>query len=128
MQRRRAAGPPHRRPLGGPAGARAKEIAESGLECSHIVYNDLIARPLETVKAIYKQFGWSFTAEYEALLVQFLEEDKVKRAAMKSNKGGAKETALHHYTPEEFSLTAKELSEGRFAEYVQAFKVPMSKD
>ena len=35
---------------------------------------------------------------------------------------------LHHYSPEEFSLTADELSRGNFSEYVKMYNVPMSRN
>jgi len=34
---------------------------------------------------------------------------------------------LHSYSPEEFGLTSEELSIGKFAEYCERYKVPMSK-
>ncbi len=108
-----------------------KEIAESGLDCSHIVYNDLIRDPMAVLKSIYRQFGWTFSPEYEAIVVQFLAEDRAKREGIKLKKqagGKAADAGMHHYTPEEFSVTAAELSAGKFADYVAAFKVPMSKD
>ena len=101
------------------------EIEESGLDCSHIVYNDLIKNPMETIKKIYKQFGWEFTAEYEAIIQKYLDEDKAKRESIKNKKNASE---LHTYTPEEFSIPANELVEGKFAEYCAKFNVPMSKN
>ncbi len=81
-----------------------------------------------TVKSIYKQFGWVFSAEYEAIITAHLAEDAQKRADMKEKRSQGKGETLHHYTPEEFSVTTKELSEGAFAAYSQKFHVPMSKN
>lgn len=35
---------------------------------------------------------------------------------------------IHHYSPEEFSLTAQQLSSGVFGEYVAKYNLPMSKN
>lgn len=80
---------------------------------------------METIKKIYKQFDWYFSPEYEAIIQQYLDEDKAKREAIKSKKSAAE---LHTYTPEEFSIPANELLEGKFAEYCAKFNVPMSKN
>lgn len=39
------------------------DIEKSKLDCSHVLYNELIANPVSVVKGIYKQFGWTFTPE-----------------------------------------------------------------
>lgn len=40
-----------------------RDIEETGLDCSHVIYNELVANPISVVKGIYKQFGWNFTPE-----------------------------------------------------------------
>jgi len=98
-------------------------IKESKLPCANIVYNNLVADPVGTVRSIYKEYGWDFTAEYEKILNDYLEgnrKDRVKRA-----KGNAN---LHHYHPEEFGLTEDNLTTGKFAEYITQYNVPMSRD
>lgn len=101
-----------------------KDIEATKLDCAHVTYNHLIERPVEVVKAIYQQFGWTFTAEYERIINDYLEENKRQREAVKAKKG--KSAPLHHYSAEEFSIATQELMEGDFAEYVQRFNVPMS--
>lgn len=101
------------------------DIAQSGLPAADVVYDRFVADPVGTVKALYAQLGWTFTAEYEAILLKFLQEDKEKRRAIKNKRGGG--AVLHKYTPEEFHLTAKDLTESpQFAEYVRKFHIPMS--
>ena len=39
-----------------------------------------------------------------------------------NNKGGA----MHSYTPEEFGITAEELSSGRYKDYIDKFNIQMS--
>lgn len=101
-----------------------KDIESTKLDCAHVTYNKLIEQPVEVVKSIYKQFGWKFTAEYERIINEYLEENKRQRDAVKAKKGSA--AALHTYTAEEFSISTQELMEGDFADYVQRFNVPMS--
>jgi len=102
-----------------------KDIAASGLDCAHVLYNDLIKRPEEVVKGIYKQFNWTYSDEYDAILKKYLKKNNEEREAMKKKQGG--KGPLHTYSPEEFGLTAEELSSGKYAEYCQRFNVAMSR-
>lgn len=99
------------------------DIQSTGLECSHVTYNNLVADPVSVIRSIYKQFNWTFSAEYEAIINTYLAEDKLKREEIKNKKGNKN---LHHYTAEEFSVTTQELMEGEFDTYVKKFNVPMS--
>ena len=65
-----------------------------------------------------------FEMQYERIMQEYLDENKRQRDAVKAKKGS--DSKLHTYTPEEFSVTAKELSEGDFATYVKKYNVPMS--
>ena len=58
-----------------------KRIEASRLPCADVIYNNLVADPLKAVKEIYLQFGWNFTAEYEARLTEYLRQDKQHREA-----------------------------------------------
>jgi hypothetical protein len=98
------------------------QIQESGCDCSHIVYADLIKDPIAVLKKIYTQFGWEFTKEYESIVQNHLAEDKLKRDALK----GVDKGELHAYTPEEYFLTEEHLSTGKYAEYMQKFNVPVN--
>lgn len=102
-----------------------KDIEESKLGCSNINYENLVKDPIGTVKQVYQTFGWEFTSQYEEILQSYLAEDKKKRDLKKKEKN---RDVLHHYTPEEFSLTTEELCQGNFAEYVKRYNVPMSKN
>jgi hypothetical protein len=102
-----------------------KDIASANLDCSHIVYESLIADPVGTVKKIYQQYAWNFTTEYEEILKNFLKENSLKREQKRKDRN---QDVLHSYTPEEFYLTAEELSQGKFAEYCKKYNIPMSKN
>ena len=104
----------------------AKDIEESGLDNQHVIYNDLVADPKKAVKAIYSKFNWKYTEEYDKILDDYLAQNERERAAIKKNK--SKSNVLHSYTPEEFGLSAEEMSSGTFREYVDKFNVPMSKN
>ncbi len=95
-------------------------IRESGLPCGHVAYTDLIKDPKAVVKRLYKDFGWQYTEAYDAVLDAFLRKDAEKRAAVKKQRGG-NSAALHSYSPEEYGLDAKTLSEGKFKTYIDRF-------
>ena len=100
-----------------------KDVKESGLACADVIYNDLIKDPKSVIKSIYKQFNWTYSDEYNVILDAYLQKNNEEREALK----GKHAKSLHTYTPEEFGLTAEELTGGKFAEYCKAFNVPMSK-
>ena len=101
------------------------DIIESKLQCNHVIYEDLIKNPIEIIKSIYKQFQWNYTNEYNTILLNYLEDDRIKRNALKTQRQSEK---LHTYYPEEFGLTEKMLSEGNYDTYVKKFNVPISKN
>ncbi len=106
------------------------DINESGLDCSHVVYNDLIKNPLKVVKDIYKQFNWTYTDEYDEILKTYLKKNDEEREAIKCRNATNTDhnaASLHTYTPEEFGLTSTELCTGEFDEYCKLYNVPMSK-
>lgn len=100
-----------------------KHIEESGCDCAHVVYNDLIKDPMSVLKQIYQQFGWEFTPEYERIVTEHLAADKKKRDALK----GSDKADLHSYSPAQFHLTEEQLSTGKYADYMKKFNVPAGK-
>ena len=103
-----------------------RDLETTKLGNSHVIYENLVKDPVETVKSIYKQHGWNFSAEYEKILNAYLEENRLKREATKKERQSG--DVLHSYTPEEFSLTTEELCQGNFAEYCKQYNVPMSRN
>lgn len=99
----------------------SKDITDSHVKCSHVLYNELIKNPVKVVKDIYAQNGWEYTSAYEKNLNEYLEQNKREREALKKSGKGE---ALHHYAPELYGLTAEELSTGGFESYIEEFKVP----
>lgn len=123
------------------------DIASSGLPCAHVVYNELVASPLDTVRKIYASFGWTVSAEYEKRIGEYMVENNAKRAAIKakqqkqqqasSSGGGGGDsnhkhpaqapkgsvTGLHTHKPETFGLTAEELTSGEFDTYIKKYKL-----
>jgi hypothetical protein len=41
--------------------AAGAAVTDSGLDCAHVAFDRLVADPVATVRAIYKQFDWEFT-------------------------------------------------------------------
>lgn len=105
-----------------------QRIEASGLPCADVIYNKLVADPLKAVEEIYLQFGWHFTAEYKARLTEYLRQDKANREAMKAQRLKEGSGNLHSYAPEEYGLTAEQLSTGGYADYVRRFNIPLSKN
>lgn len=96
-----------------------------GLDYSNVMYHELVKDPLNTIKTLYQQFGWTFTEEYENILTQYLIKDSSKRDKV-AKKRASKE--LHTYSPEEFHLTTEQLCAGVFGDYVAKYNLPMSKN
>jgi hypothetical protein len=105
-----------------------QDIKESKLPCADVIYNDLVKDPIQAVKNIYLQFGWNFTAEYETVLKNHLADDKKHRDEVKARKVKEGNTQLHTYSPEEFGITAAELSRGGYKDYTERYGVPLSKN
>jgi hypothetical protein len=113
-----------------------KDIIESGLQCAHVIYNDLVTDSVGIIQDIYKQFGWNYSDEYDTILKNYLDDNLKKREELKkfksfkNSKSSSKdsEEKLHTYEPEEFGLTTELLSSGDYAKYAEAFDVPMSKN
>ena len=57
---------------------------------------------------------------------EYLIENQLEREAVKKEK--SKSDTLHSYSPQEFGLTEDELCSGKYAEYIDKFSVPMSKN
>lgn len=96
------------------------------LPCANVIYNNLVSNPIETVKEIYKQHDWHFSGNYEQILIDYINANKLERESMKVVRSSG--AALHTYSPEEFGLTEAELSAGEFAAYVQHLNIPMSRN
>lgn len=106
------------------------DVESCGQASVNVVYENLVKDPVGVIKSIYSQYNWEFSAEYEKILNEHLEDDRKKREEIKKKKEshkGSKEV-LHSYTPEEFGLTPEELSTGKFSDYVKRYNIPMSKN
>mmetsp|Transcript_6173 Transcript_6173/g.8167 ORF Transcript_6173/g.8167 Transcript_6173/m.8167 type:complete len:460 (+) Transcript_6173:437-1816(+) len=80
-------------------------------------YGDLIKDPVGTVKAIYAQLGYEFTNEYEKILVDYIEKDRIHREEIKKKTGGKK---MHNYSAEMFGLTGEEIDQ-KFGWYCETY-------
>lgn len=106
------------------------DLQEVGSPVCNVYYDDLTHNPVETIRSLYKEFGWTFTEKYELLLNEFLAKDSMKRQELAStfkasgeNRSNRKMVG-HDYTPEEFGLTNDDLSTGLFADYCQLYNIP----
>jgi len=74
---------------------------------SNVLYTELVKDPIGTVKKLYKDVGYEFTAEYEAKLKEYVAANEKERAALKTK--GTK--SLHSYTLEEYALEKEQVEE-----------------
>lgn len=99
-----------------------RDIRKTGLASCNVVYDNFVRDPIATVKSLYAQLGWTFSAEYEMILREHLLKDKKKRDAMKAKRGSSE--VLHNYGPGEFGLTADDLTlSPQFANYIRNFNI-----
>lgn len=80
------------------------EIQRLKIPCAHIVFEDLVANPIEVVKSIYTQMGWTFTKQYQQLLEAYIEENNKKRA--KTQKKATKSSSGDWHSLKEFGVTS----------------------
>lgn len=102
-----------------------RDLAELNATCAHVLYDNLVNDPIGTVKMVYNTHGWEFTAKYEAILQQYLLEDKLKRDDVKRRLG--LKHAIHEHDLSEFGLTDDILSTGPYAEYMKMFNMEQCK-
>lgn len=98
------------------------DLSQSTVAHTNVLYENLLTDPMDTVKRIYANFGWSFTNEYENILHDYLTQNALQRTEM-IKKQSKSHTVLHHYTAEDFGLTKEDLSSGRFADYITKFNL-----
>lgn len=105
-----------------------KDIAQAGLPCAHVLFQNLVAEPIAAVKAIYSQFDMPFTEEYEGILKNYLKENSKQRKELqdKLSKGEAAK-ALHDHRPEDFGLSEHALSQGPFQDYIESYRITSNK-
>jgi len=93
--------------------------------CAHVMYDDLIGDPIDTVRQIYAHFGWKYTPQYEEKMKQYLAQDKAKREAVKASfkSSGGQRKALNQHNLEEFGLSPSDMDTSVYHSYKQRFKL-----
>lgn len=104
-----------------------KELKALKVPISHVIFQNLVADPVGTVRQVYKDFGWEVSPEYEVVLQQFLKDNAERRAKIAERKGRSKSEPLNIYHPSEYGLTNEQLSEGVFAEYAKQYNITSPK-
>lgn len=102
-------------------GAEFLQLWWDGVECSmdyrkahpdlpiyDMRYRDLVADPVSTIRAAYDHFGWDFTAESEAGILGWLQENP-------AGKHGARS-----YTLADYGLTTEQVR-NKFAQYIETY-------
>jgi len=100
-----------------------EDIASVNLNCKHVYYGDTTTNIVETIKGIYKHFGWEFTSEYEQILINFDKSEREKRNKMAEKKGATSGHAGsgHKYEPEEFGLTKESFENAGYKAYKEKY-------
>jgi len=75
---------------------------------SSVMYKDLIKDPVGTVRNLYKELGYEFTAEYEKILTEFIAADRAQREEIKKRTGGKKK--LHNYSLEMYGIEEEDVA------------------
>ena len=96
-----------------------KAIEKSGLDCFDVNFNELTKDPIQTVRNLYKAFGWEFTKEYESILVNHLKKDEIKRKAQFEK---AKHSQLVIHDPLSFGLDQNKICE-QFSPYMEKYGI-----
>jgi hypothetical protein len=97
-------------------------------DAADINYDELIKNPKSCVQAIYRQFGWEFSKEYETILDEFIASDLLKRQKLKEKAAAStSEDNLHEYKPESYGLTKEQLSSGVYEKYIKKFNLKAPK-
>ncbi len=81
-----------------------KDIIDSKLPCCHVSYDELVRDPVSTIRKIYTFFGWTYSPEYDTLLKEYIEQDKLNR--IEESKNGK---MTHRYKLEDFGLTKEQI-------------------
>jgi hypothetical protein len=75
-----------------------------------VYYKDLIEDPVGVIRQIYEYFSYSFSEEFEARIIKWLEENPKEKHG------------THRYSLEQFGLTPDSVTT-RFADYCKEFDV-----
>lgn len=105
-----------------------RDIASSGRPCAHVLFEQLIADPIQTVKDIYEQFHMEYTVTFDAAIKAYLVENSRQRADLLVKLSHHTPTkVLHDHKPEDFGLSTQSLSQGCFQEYITKYKITSAK-
>jgi KaiC/GvpD/RAD55 family RecA-like ATPase len=97
--------------------ALAATSSERQVRVEHVQYVDTVKDPVGTVKRLYAQFGWEYTAAFDEKLNAYLDKNTRERAAKakaaKEHGSGGNQTghAAHTYSLEEYGLDEAEMKE-----------------
>lgn len=85
--------------------------------CGHVLFDDLVLRPIDTVRRLYETFGWEMSDEYEKILLDHVAADKKKRESNKTSGNHG----MYKHTPNRFQLDKANLKKGIFNDYVEMY-------
>ena len=97
-------------------------VDDLNLDCTHVMYDDVVRNPLDTVRQIYKTFNWKYTAEYEEKVKAYLAENGFKRSKLKvalkvSGQG------VNQHNLGEFGLKPQDLDTDVYNSYKKRFNL-----
>jgi len=98
--------------------AARKQLERRGVEFVDVLYEDLKADSIGTIKRIYDEFNMHFSDEYAANLERFNLDAAILKAKNKNSTSSS--TSTHAYAIEEFGLSESDVKDA-FDDYIRLF-------
>jgi hypothetical protein len=102
------------------------DLESTKLDCGHVIFDELVKDPISIVKAIYKQFNWEFTKQYEDILIKFLDDDKKKRVVQFEKAKHSKQVNISELSLDKYGLNENDIN-SKFDKYCNDFHFPTKK-
>lgn len=86
------------------------EYLHDGHHVTHVMYDDLMKNPLQTIKKLYSDLHLTFSSEYECALKQYIsDEEKNTMQKSKQEEIANKKLYPNGYSLSEYCLTEAEI-------------------
>jgi hypothetical protein len=92
---------------------------------AHVLFDNLVRDPINTVRAVYQQLNLEFSSEYEQILKDHVAEDKKKRESAKKN--GESNHGMFQHDPERFGLDKNVFKKEVFQNYIKKYGLNSNK-
>lgn len=98
-----------------------KDLEETGLETSHVIFNNLVEDPISVVKGIYKDLNMEYTQEFEDNMIAYMKQNNAERAILKA-KVEATGKIFDYQDPADYGLSLDGLLQKKgYHKYLDSF-------